>query len=87
MVGDEFGDEVAADSVAGGFSGSECEGVGDEVEVFDQGGFAVGGFDELDEAGNDVVVEVGLVGDGEDCVGVGGEFGVAAGVEALSGVD
>lgn len=31
MVGDEFGGEVAANSVSGSFAGFELEGVGDEV--------------------------------------------------------
>ena len=87
VVGDEFGEEVAADSVAGGFAGFEGEGGGDEVEVFGEVGLGVGGGDEGDEAGDDIVVEVGLVGDGEDGVLVGGEGGVALRVEGLSGVD
>lgn len=87
MVGDEFGEEVAADAIAGGFAGFEGEGGGDEVEVFGEVGLGVGSGDEGDEAGDDIVVEVGLVGDGEDGVGIGGEGGVACGVEALSGVD
>lgn len=87
VVGDEFGEEVATDAIAGAFVLAEGEGVGDEVEVFSEVGFTVGGFDEFDEAGNEVVVEVGLVGDGQNCVGVGGEDGVLAGVEGLSGVD
>ncbi|NJM99406.1 MAG: hypothetical protein HC800_21735 [Phormidesmis sp. RL_2_1] len=73
VVGDEFGDEVAADAVLGSFAGAEFEGVGDEVEVFGEGGFAVGDFYKFDEAGDDIVGEVGLVGDGDDGVGVGGK--------------
>ena len=87
VVGDEFGDEVAANAILGGFARFEFEGVGDEIEVFGKGFRAKGDFDELDEAANDVVVEVGLVGDGENGVGVGGECGVAAGVEELPCVD
>ena len=87
VVGDEFGQEVAADAFAGGLTWFEFEGGGDEVEVFGEGVGAVGDFDEFDEAADDIVVEVGGVGNGEDTIVSGGEGVMAAGIEGLSGVD
>ena len=87
MVGDEFGQEVAADAFAGGLTWFEFEGGGDEVEVFGEGVGAVGDFEEFDEAADDIVLEVGGVGNGEDTIVSGGEGVMAARIEGLSGVD
>ena len=87
VVGDELVDEVAADAIEGRLARLEGEGIGDEVEVFGEGVGAKGDLDELDEAVDDVVIEVGLVGDGNDGVGISGELLVLAGVEGLPCVD
>ena len=85
MIRDELGDKVAANAVLGGFARFEFEGIGDEVEVFGEGVRAKGDFDELDEAADDVIVEVGLVGDGEDGVLVWGKAKVGRWGGVVSG--
>ena len=85
MIRDELGDKVAANAILGRFARFEFEGVSDEVEVLGEGFWAKGDFDELDEAASDVVVEVGLVGDGEDGVLVWGKAKVGRWGGVVSG--
>lgn len=54
---------------------------------FGGGGVAVGDFEEFDEAADEIVLEVGGVGNRQDTIASGGEGVMAAGIEGLSGVN
>ena len=75
VVGVEVLQEVAADDVARGLALS-AEGVSDEAQVLLERLLAVGGADEADGEPDDVVVEVLVVGNGQDTVVVGYEAGL-----------
>jgi hypothetical protein len=75
VVGNKFLQEIAADTFLGYFAVFQGEGVGDEVEVFGKGFGTVGDTQKFYEAGNDVVIEVCLVCDGNYWLGGRGEGG------------
>ena len=84
VVGVKTVQKIAADDLAGGTL--SAEGVGDEFEVFLERIRAVDRADELNEAAGDVVVEILVVADGDNVVGVGLEGFVFAGVPFAAGV-
>jgi len=79
----EVAAEVAADGVVGGFAGFLPQGFGEPGHVFGFGVFTPNDTDEFADAVGAVVVEPGLIGDGDDAIIVGREGFIAAGIEAF----
>ena len=71
VVVEEVVQEVVADDLPAG-AALFAQGLGDEVQVVLQGIRTVDCTDKLDKAGDDIVLEVGLVGDGDHVVLVRG---------------
>lgn len=60
--------KIAADAFLSAFSVFEFESVGNEIEVFGEGFGTVSDAQKFYKAGNDVVIEVGSVGDRNNCM-------------------
>ena len=86
MVGEKVLQEIVPDDLAGGRS-LVPQGLGDKVQILLQRVRAVDHPQPLAQTGDDVVLQIRLVGEGEDVVGVGLEAGILPGVPLTSGVD
>ena len=71
VVVEEVIQEIVSDDLAAG-AALVAQGLGDEVQVILQGIRAVDGTDKLDKASDDIVLQIGLVGDGDHVVLVRG---------------
>ena len=72
MVFEEVLEEVVADDLPAAVAlAAQC--TGDEVQIFFQRVRTVGGFQPVAQAGNDVVLQILFVGDGQNAVPVGQE--------------
>ena len=85
VVVEEVVQEIIPDDLAAG-AALVAQGLGDEVQVVLQGIRTVDGANKLDKAGDDIVLQVGFVGDGDHVVLVRTEVGVPGIVPLAAGI-